>query len=170
MLIVFRGLPGTGKTHLVEKLRERRADLLVLSRDRIRATVFSHPTFADDEKVLVDDLILSMARFLMGRGCSVVIDGMALSSAARLEDFANAAGSQRTSFCIIECVCSEATALSRISADAGSHPAGDRAPELYYRTRDRYESTDLPFLRVDTDGDAEENVSAVVGYIENPPV
>ncbi len=170
MLIVFRGLPGPGKTHLVRKLLERRPDLLVLSRDAIRSAVIPHPTFSDDEKAFVDELIISMAGFLLGRGISVVIDGMALSSAARLEAFADAAMRQRTSIRIIECVCSEGTALSRLSADAGKHLAGDRGPELYRKVREHYEPTERSFLRVDTDGDAEENVNAMLGYIENPPV
>jgi predicted kinase len=170
MLVIFRGLPGTGKTHLVRKLLQRRPHLLVLSRDTLRTAIVPHPTFGDDEKALVDDLIVSMAGFLLDRGSSVVIDGMALSSAGRLQEFAEAAGSRRRPVRIIECVCSEATAVSRISADQGDHPAGDRGPQLYHRIRERYEPTELPFLRVDTDGDEEENLDAVLGYIENPPV
>jgi predicted kinase len=170
MLIVFRGLPGTGKTYLARKLLERRPDLLVLSRDAIRADVLPHPNYSDDEKALVDELIVSMAGFLLARGASLVIDGMALSSVALLEQFARAAAAQRRPLRIIECVCSEGTALARLGADAGRHPAGDRGPELYRRVRERYEPTELPFLRVDTDGDAEQNVDALLGYIENPPV
>ncbi len=170
MLIVFRGLPGTGKTHLAKRLLERRPDLMVLSRDTIRTGVIPHPTFSEEEKALVDELIIAMARFLLRRGSSVVIDGMALSSAARLEEIAEAAGAERRPVRIIECVCSEGTALSRLGADAGKHPAADRGPELYRRVRERYEPTELSFLRVDTDGDTEENVNAVLGYIENPPV
>ena len=170
MLIVFRGLPGTGKTYLARKLLDRRPDLLVLSRDAIRAAVVPHSTFSDDEKALVDELIVSMAGFLLARGSSAVIDGMALSSAALLRRFAEAATAHRSPLRVIECICSEGTALSRLSMDAGSHPAGDRGPELYRRVRERYEPTELPFLRVDTDGNSEENVSAILGYIENPPV
>ena len=170
MLIVFRGLPGTGKTHLARKLLERRPDLLVLSRDAIRAALIPQPTFSDDEKVFVDELIISMTGFLLARGGSAVIDGMALSSAVLLQQFADAAAAQRSPLRVIECICSEGSALSRLSADAGSHPAGDRGPELYRKVRERYEPTELPFLRVDTDGNAEENVSAILGYIENPPL
>ena len=65
MLVVFRGLPGTGKTHLVRRLVRAAPDLLVLSRDGIRASLISRPTFADDEKALVDDMILTMAAFLL---------------------------------------------------------------------------------------------------------
>ncbi len=169
MLVVFRGLPGVGKTYIAQKLLERRPDMLVLSRDGIRTSIINRPTFSDDEKAFVDDLIVVMARHLLGQGRSVIIDGMALSSARRLEDFAAAADSQRKGIRIIECVCREATALARLRADAGAHPAGDRSESLYRRVKARFEPTDLPFLRIDTEGDTEENLRAILGYIENPP-
>jgi len=170
MLVIFRGLPGTGKTHLARKLLERRPDLLILSRDSLRTAIFPRPTFGDEEKDFVDDLIGSMASFLLRRGSSVVIDGMALSSSRRLEEFASIAAANRKSVRIIECICSEATALARIAADAGNHTAGDRGPDLYHRVSNRFEPADLPLLRIDTDVDADENLNAILGYIENPPV
>jgi predicted kinase len=170
MLVVLRGLPGTGKTYLARSLLARRTDLLVLSRDALRAAIFTNPTFGSDEKAFVDDLIVAMADFLLGRGSSVLINGMALSSAHRLQEFAETAAAHRNSVRIIECVCSEKTALSRIAADQSGHPAGDRGPELYHRVRERYEPTELPFIRIDTDGDPQENLEAVLGYIENPLV
>ena len=170
MLVIFRGLPGTGKTHLARKLVERRPDLRVLSRDSLRTAIIPRPSFGPDEKKLIDDLIAAMAGFLLGRGSSVVIDGMALSSAGQLEELARIAAANRKAARIVECICAEETALARIAADAGTHPAGDRDAELYQRVRERYQPTDLPFLRIDTDGDVEENLNAVLGYIENPPV
>ncbi len=84
------------------------------------------PTFGPEEKALVDDLIVSMAGFLLDRGRAVVIDGMALSSARRVQDFVQTARTRRKPCRVIECACSEVTALSRISQDGGGHPAGDR--------------------------------------------
>ncbi len=170
MLVIFRGLPGTGKTYLVRKLLSKRSDLLVLSRDALRTGILPHPTFGDEEKALVDGLIVAMSDFLLKKRRSVVIDGMALSSARLLERLAGRATARRAGFRIIECVCSEATALARIAKEQGTHPAGDRGPDLYYRVRDRFESTGLPFLRIDTEGDEEQNVAAILGYMENPPV
>ena len=169
MIIVFRGLPGVGKTYLARRLLQRRPDFLILSRDSLRTSIITRPTFSEEEKSFIDDLIVTMARWLLEQGRSVVIDGMALSSARRLEDFAAAATSQRKGIRIIECVCSESTALARLRADAGAHPAGDRSEGLYRRVKERFEETELPYLRVDTDGDAEENMQAILGYIENPP-
>ncbi|HUJ75112.1 MAG TPA: AAA family ATPase, partial [bacterium] len=65
MLVLFRGLPGSGKTHLVRKLVRARPDLLVLARDDLRVHLVAHPTFDDGEKELVDSLITVMAGFLV---------------------------------------------------------------------------------------------------------
>jgi len=170
MLVVFRGLPGTGKTTLARQLVERRPDLLVLSRDSLRSGIFPRPTFSEEEKAFVDELILAMTGFLLDREKSVVIDGMALSSSRRLHEFADAARSRQTTLRIVECACSETAAMARLRADAGAHPAGDRGPDLYRRVRQRFEPSDLPFLRIDTETDPKENIEAVLGYIESPPV
>jgi predicted kinase len=165
MLVVFRGLPGTGKSFLVQKLVEARRDLLVLSRDALRAVILPHPDFSEPEKELVDDLLVEAAAFLLRRGRSVVIDGMALSSSRRVSAFVRAADSAGAPWRIVECVCSEATALARISRDAGSHPAGDRGEKLYFNVKRRFEPAGRPFLRVDTDRDTSISLRELLEYL-----
>jgi predicted kinase len=167
MLIIFRGLPGTGKTHLVRRLVGERPDLLVLSRDILRVSIVPHPTFSSDEKGLVDDMIVALAAFLLDRGRGVVIDGMALSSARRVEDFVRAARSKGAAFRIVECVCSEATALARLSQDGGGHPAGDRGEKLYFEVKARFELIAHPFLTVDTDRGTQETLHDLLAYLDS---
>lgn len=165
MLVIFRGLPGTGKSFLVRHLIERRAGLHVLSRDALRASVIPHPTFSEEEKALVDELVAVMAGWLVGRGRDVVIDGAALSSAAGVNRLVKAAEDQRAAVRIVECVCRQETALARIRSDTGSHPAGDRGEALYFRVRSRYEPVAHSSLTVDTDRALEENLRAILDYI-----
>jgi predicted kinase len=165
MLVIFRGLPGTGKSHLVHRLTARRPDLLVLSRDVLRAALIAHPTFREDEKALIDDMIVSMAGFLLGRGRDVVIDGMALSSARRVAGLWEAAVACGVEARIVECVCREETALSRIGQDTGAHPAGDRGAKLYHEVKTRYQTVSYPSLVVDTDRDTEENLNAIISLL-----
>lgn len=165
MLVVFRGLPGAGKSHLVAALVKERPELLILSRDSLRAHMVPHPTFEADEKSLVDDMIVSMAEFLLHRMRDVVIDGMALSSASRVDEFVRMAQSCGAQFRIVHCVCSEKTALARIARDGRAHLAGDRGEMLYRETRKRFQPIAHPFLTVDTDGDPAESLALVLTYL-----
>ncbi len=166
VLVVFRGLPGTGKSHLVRMLLARRPELLVLSRDALRAAIVPRPTFGPDEKALVDDVVVGIASLLLARGRSVVIDGMALSSAARVRQFAAAAAAAGAGFRLVECTCSEKTALERIAADGAAHPAGDRGEALYREVKRRFEPAGMPCLVLDTDAGAEENLRAVLASMD----
>jgi predicted kinase len=167
MLVVFRGLPGTGKSHLARQVLARRPDLLVLSRDELRRGIVPRPDFGAEEKALIDDMIVAMTDFLLSRGRSVLIDGMALSSAARVGQFAAAARSRGAACRIIECTCSEETALARLRQDKGAHPAGDRGEKLYFEVRASFQRVEEPFLLIDTDRDSEENLRAVLAQIDS---
>jgi predicted kinase len=170
MLVIFRGLPGTGKSWLAEKLLDERPGFLVLSRDVLRKDIIPRPTWSSEEKDLVDELVLSMADVLLGKGRSVLIDGMALSSARRVQDFVEVALSRGSPWRIIQCTCSEKTALARIRQDQGGHPAGDRGPALYEAVKARFQPVGHTSLVVDTDGDPVENLAAVLRFLEPPPV
>ena len=165
MLILFRGLPGTGKSYLVGKLLERKEGFLVLSRDALRASIIPRPSFSSEEKSLIDDLIIAMAGVLLEKGSDVLIDGMALSSAARVEQFARAAEAAGAALRVVECSCSERTALARIAADAGAHLAGDRGERLYFEVKARFEALARPFCSIDTDRATEANLQAILSYL-----
>jgi predicted kinase len=124
-----------------------------------------HPTFGQDEKDLIDDMIVSMAEFLLGRQRDVVIDGMALSSARRVEQFVRAAESCGAQVRSIQCVCAEKTALDRIARDRDAHPAGDRGETLYLEIRRRFEPVDHPFLTVNTDENTAFSLALILGYL-----
>lgn len=166
MLVIFRGLPGTGKTHLVRQLVQRRPRLLVLSRDVMRRALLCRPTYSADEKELVDGLIAVMAGHLLERGKDVVIDGMSLSSAHGVERLVQVASSRSAPVRIIQCDCRPETALARIRADEGSHPAGDRGEALYFQVRELFQPIPHPFLRVDTDTESAGALDAVLDYLD----
>jgi predicted kinase len=168
MLVVFRGLPGTGKSHLVKKLLESRPEFLVLSRDTLRASIVPRPDFSEKEKLLIDDMILAMAGFLLDRCKDVVIDGMALSSAARVQAFIEAARARGKPVRIIECACAERTALERLGRDRGSHPAADRGEKLYFEVKARFQPIAQQALIVDTDQDTAKSLDAIRAWLDAP--
>jgi predicted kinase len=165
VLVIFRGLPGTGKSYVVRHLVERRPGLHVLSRDVLRRALLPHPTWSDDEKAFVDELVAEMAGWLVGRGRDVVIDGAALSSAAGVDRLVSAAEAHGAAARIIECVCRQETALQRIKGDEGRHLAGDRGEALYFKVKSRFERVRHPLLVVDTDRGIEENLGQVLAYL-----
>jgi predicted kinase len=165
VLVIFRGLPGTGKSYLVRRLIERRPAFHVVSRDALRAAVIPHPTFTEEEKSFVDDLVSVVAGFLLDRGKDVVIDGMALSSAARVGQLVEVAVSRGVPAKIVQCVCRQDTALSRIAGDDGSHPAGDRGEALYARVKARFQAVSHPSLTVDTDKATESSIAAILAFL-----
>jgi predicted kinase len=165
MLVIFRGLPGTGKSYLVRQLIARQPSFHVVSRDALRAAVLPHPTFSEEEKSLVDDLVCTIAGFLLDRGKDVVIDGMALSSADRVGQLVQVAQARKVPARVVECVCRQDTALSRIASDDGSHPAGDRGEALYARVKARFQAIPYPCLIVDTDEPTESGVAAILAYL-----
>ncbi len=167
MLVVFRGLPGTGKSFLVRRLVAARPGLLVLSRDALRAAIVPRPSFSEEEKEMIDDLVVEASLFLLRRGRSVVIDGMALSSSHRVDAFVAAAAAAGAPCRIVECTCSEETALARIARDAGQHLAGDRGEKLYFEVKRRFEQVGHARLRVDTDGDPDQNLRSIMGYLDS---
>jgi len=166
VLVIFRGLPGTGKSYLIRHLVERRAGLHVLSRDVLRVAVIPHPAFSDEEKAFVDELVAAMAGWLTGHHRDVVIDGAALSSAAGVQQLVDSARGSGASVRIIECVCSQETALARIKGDEGSHLAGDRGEALYFRVKARFERLTHPCLTVDTDRGLEENLRSILAFLQ----
>jgi hypothetical protein len=125
------------------------------------------PDFGAEEKGLIDDMIVSMTDFLLSRSRSVLIDGMALSSAARVEQFASTARARGTACRIIECICAEETALARIRQDAGAHLAGDRGDKLYFDLKASFQRIEEPFLIVDTDHDSAESLRLILSYIDS---
>ncbi len=164
MLVIFRGLPGTGKSTLVRQLVERCPGFLVLSRDVLRRALVLQPTWAEEEKDLVDELVRSLAGLLLDKGRDVVIDGMSLSSAAGVERLVQVAESRGAPFRIVECTCRQETALARIRADEGRHPAGDRGEALYFQVKARWQAIPWSCLAVDTERPADLALGEILRY------
>jgi adenylylsulfate kinase len=80
-VVWFTGLPGCGKTTIVQRvkagLEERGIDVKVLELDEIRRVITPEPTYTDQEREVVYASLAYMAKLLSESGTNVIVDATA---------------------------------------------------------------------------------------------
>ena len=170
MIVLFAGLPGTGKSTVASELA-RLMDGVVLNKDRVRAALFPAPfvEYSAEQDDFCIDVLLQAAGYLLARRpqLAVFIDGRVFSKNYQVAQVRDAVSLLGTKFRIIECVCSEETARQRLERDvaAGQHPAKNRDYPLYLRLREGMEPIPEPKLVLNTDQALEESVREAAAFL-----
>ena len=73
MIIVICGLPGTGKTTIAKKLAPT-IDAVVLSTDKIRKELIPNPTYRREERELIFNVMVLLAKYLHSSDKSCILD------------------------------------------------------------------------------------------------
>jgi predicted kinase len=138
LIIFFCGLPGVGKTSLANELAPL-INALVLSTDKIRKELIPKPTYTKEEKRLIYDVMLLIARYLhnAAAGVSCILDATFNTEESRRDAREKLAGVLPEQIYIVECICSEDIVISRLKARKGDYSDADI--DVYRKMKKVYE-------------------------------
>ncbi len=152
MLIIFSGLPATGKTTLARKVAEK-TGAIILRTDVIRKEMFAEPKYTEDEKEQVyNEMFLRAKKFLI-KGQAVILDAnfYLQSLRDRAGDVARQSGKK---FFIVECILDEEKVLGRMNERISKGDASDaNSIEIYHRIKKLWEPIPEPHIVIDTSGE-----------------
>ena len=166
LLIVFAGLPGTGKSTLARGVASRR-DAVWLRVDTAEAAMLKAGLPRSAETGLAAYVVVrDMAAEELRLGRNVVIDAVNGVEEARAmwRDLAAESGASR---CVVEVVCSDPVEHRRRVESRGA-PTPPLPPPTWEEVRDReYLPWNEPVLSVDTVAPCDEVLRRILGFL--PP-
>ncbi len=152
MLIIFSGLPATGKTTLARKVAEK-TGAIILRTDVIRKEMFAEPKYTEDEKEQVyNEMFLRAEKFLI-KGQAVILDAnfYLQSLRDRAGDVAVRTGKK---YFIVECILDEEKVLERMNERISKGDASDaNSIEVYRKIKSLWEPIHEPHIVIDTSGE-----------------
>lgn len=170
MIVMMAGLPGTGKSTIARSLAQRLPGA-ILDKDLIRPALFGpeYVEYSRGQDDFCQEIMLQTAAYLLGNNLSlyVLLDGRTFSRRYQRERVFEFCSQLEIKWTILECICSEQTALARLEKDEfeRAHPAADRTPDLYQSIRKVWEPIDTPKLVIDTDASLDSCVERATQYL-----
>jgi predicted kinase len=165
LIVLFCGLPGVGKTRLANELAPL-INAVVLSTDKLRKELISNPTYTKEEKELIYDVILLVARYLHNKGgVNCILDATFNTEESRKKASKKLAGVSPEHIYIVECVCPEDVIISRLKARKGDYSDADIG--IYKKIKQEYEPVkdNQRHIVVDTSQDPKVNAQKVKTFI-----
>jgi predicted kinase len=163
LIIIICGLPGVGKTTLANELGHL-INAVVLSTDKIRKELLENPNYDEDEKRLIYDILLLIAKYLHNAGINCILDATFNEQKSR-NDIKKRLNLSNDQFKIIECICPEELIISRIQNRKRGYSDADIF--IYKKIKEMYEPIKEKHTTVDTSQPLKEIVSEVVNKIQD---
>ena len=164
-VIVLAGLPGAGKSTLARALASRLGEARVLDKDVVRDALFGPCDNSATESQVSVSAMLDAARYHLGRGRTVIFDGMTFSRRQYLNAVNRLAIDEDASVAVIVCDVPLEVAIGRVVSDAG-HLAANRNADLVRRVAAEMEEPDGDYLTVDTTAALDDCVALALAYVE----
>lgn len=170
-IIAFAGLPGTGKSTLAKALGKH-LNTVLLNKDEIRAALFlpEDIEYSRRQNDFCMDVLYRLAVFHADRNPDryIIIDGRTFSKSEQLVPLRACAIRCQRELILVECICSDALARSRLRQDFQQlvHPAADRDEDLYDRVKAASEVIASPTLVLNTECESiEQNTQRITQVI-----
>jgi len=137
LIILFCGLPGVGKTSLANELAPL-IDAVVLSTDKIRKEIITKPTYTNEEKKLIYNIMLLMTRYLHNEGgINCILDATFNTEESRKNAIKKLGNILPEDIYIVECICPEDIIISRLKARKEGYSDADIG--VYRKMKQSYE-------------------------------
>ena len=170
MVVIMAGLPGTGKSTVACSLAQR-LPCAVLDKDMIRSALFTppHVEYSRVQDDFCQEIMLQTTAYLLRKNLSlyVLLGGRTFSRSYQRERVLEFCSQLETQWAILECVCSEQTALARLEKAAKEriHPATNRTPHLYHQVQKAWEPIEDPKLVIDTEASLPSCTDRAMQYL-----
>ena len=165
MIILICGYPGVGKTTLANELGPL-INAVILSTDKIRKELIDKPNYSEEEKRLIYNILLLIAKYLHNSGINCILDAT-FNNQKAIEDIKKGLNLTDDQFKIVECICPEELIISRIQNRKMGYSDADVS--IYRMIKENYEPIQEKHIIVDTSQSLKKIVAEVANRIKNEP-
>lgn len=165
MIILICGYPGVGKTTLANELGPL-INAVILSTDKIRKDLIDKPNYSEEEKKLIYNILLLIAKYLHNSGINCILDAT-FNNQKAIEDIKKGLNLTDDQFKIVECICPEELIISRIHNRKMGYSDADVS--IYRMIKENYEPIQEKHIIVDTSQSLKKIVAEVANRIKNEP-
>ena len=140
------GLPGVGKTSISKELAKL-TNWVVLSTDKIRKELIPNPTYSKEERRLIYDVLVLIAKYLHNAGINCILDATFNTENSRKE-IKNKLNLSSQQVCVVECICPEDIVISRLKNRKNDYSDADTS--IYRSMKTTYQPIEEEHIVVDT--------------------
>ncbi len=163
MIILICGLPGVGKTTLAKEVALL-SKAVVLSTDKIRKELIRKPTYSREERRMIYEIFLLIAKYLHNSGVDCILDATFNQERSR-DEVKKSLQLTDKQIHIVECVCPEEVVFSRLRSRKGDYSDADI--RVYKKMKKIFEPVSEPHIVVDTRNTPKENAELVMKKISD---